>query len=210
MRGRAESRLSSTRETRSAEQSYKGAGFLSAKSVLVGQFLPWDAGAPDLSGQLVYRPTAKVPSVPLFPLPRLKSPWYVEIAGLFPAVQPKENRMTTPKTLHPDFPTEILGAIGGAQEKVLLCRGEDGKYQSPQRSAEEVQHRFEQAGEVVGWLVEYFHRKKSEFPEWTDEKNLERIRLALIQKAEQGKWAFTPAEQAWIMDRLRERTRQST
>lgn len=115
--------------------------------------------------------------------------------------------MTTLKTLHPDFPTEILGAIGGAQEKVLLCRGEDGKYQNPARSAEELQHRFEVADDIVDQLVAYFHRKKSEFPEWTDEKNLERIRLALIQKAEQGKWAFTMAEQAWIMDRLRERTR---
>lgn len=110
------------------------------------------------------------------------------------------------RTLHPEFPREpIFGAVGGAQPKLLLCRDEDGKYRSPQRSDEETLHRFEVADEVVGWLVEYFRRKKAEFPNWTDEKNFERIRLALIQKAQEGKWAFTEAEQAWIMSRLRER-----
>lgn len=49
-------------------------------------------------------------------------------------------------------------------------------------------------------------RKKKEFPDWTDEKNYERIRLALINKADDGKWRFTDAEQAWIMARLRERS----
>lgn len=109
------------------------------------------------------------------------------------------------RTLHPEFPKEpILGAVGGAQPKLLLCRNDDGKYRSPQRSDEETLHRFEVADEVVGWLVEYFRRKKAEFPNWTDEKNFERIRLALVKKAQEGKWAFTVAEQAWIMSRLRE------
>ena len=66
-------------------------------------------------------------------------------------------------------------------------------------------HRFALADDIAHQLVTYFLRKKREYPEWTDEKNLERIRLALINKARDGSWAFTDAEQAWIMDRLRER-----
>lgn len=110
-----------------------------------------------------------------------------------------------PRQLHPDFPTEILGAVGGAQPKLLLRRNADGTYGSPRRSPEEVMHRFALADDIAHQLVTYFLRKKREYPEWTDEKNLERIRLALINKARDGSWAFTDAEQAWIMDRLRER-----
>lgn len=110
------------------------------------------------------------------------------------------------RKLPPDFPNEhVLGTVGGAQDKLLLCRRDDGKYGSPHRSPEELLHRFEVADDLVVQLVAYFNRKKLEFPEWSDEKNIERIRLAVIQKAKQGKWPFSPAEQYWIMDRLRER-----
>jgi hypothetical protein len=113
---------------------------------------------------------------------------------------------TTDRALHPDFPNEpILGAVSGAQPKLMLCRGDDGTYQTPRRSPEEIRHRFEVADELVGQLVGYFRRKKVEFPDWTDEANLERIRLAVIQKVERRKWPFTEAEQAWILERLRER-----
>lgn len=109
-------------------------------------------------------------------------------------------------SIHPDFPTgRAAGSIGGAQPKLLLSRRADGLYGDPQRSPEELRHRYEIADDLVGQLVTYFHRKKREFPEWGDEKNLERIRLALINKAAEGKWKFTPEEQGWIMDRLRER-----
>ena len=66
--------------------------------------------------------------------------------------------------------------------------------------------RFEAADDLVNHLVAYFKRKKAEFPEWTDEKNLERIRLAVMQKIQQGKWPYTQSEQTWILDRLRERS----
>jgi len=113
----------------------------------------------------------------------------------------------TPKPeIHPDFPTgRSPGAIGGAQPKLLLNRRADGMYESPQRSPEELLHRYTIADDIVGQLVSYFQRKKREFPEWSDEKNLERIRLALIKKAAEGKWTFTVEEQGWIMARLRER-----
>jgi hypothetical protein len=111
------------------------------------------------------------------------------------------------RVLHPDFPVEpILSAVGGAQQKLLLKRGENGSYGIPKRSPEEIMHRFTVADNTADQLVTYFKRKKREYPEWTDEKNYERIRLALINKAKEVKWRFTEAEQAWIMCRLRERS----
>lgn len=111
------------------------------------------------------------------------------------------------RALHPDFPDEpILGAVAGAQLKLTVCRGADGSYGSPRRSPEEVMHRFEAADDLVAQLVSYFNRKKVEFPAWSDATNLERIRLALIQKAREGKWPFSLAEQSWIMARLWERS----
>ena len=118
-----------------------------------------------------------------------------------------EAQETDVRELHPDFPVEpILGANGGAQPKLLLTRGENGTYGSPERSPEEIMHRFEVADDLVYQLVTYFKRKKKEYPSWMDEKNYERIRLGLINKAAEGKWPFTDAEQSWIMDRLRERS----
>lgn len=111
------------------------------------------------------------------------------------------------RDLHPDFPVEpIPGTVGGAQPKLLLKRGENGTYDIPKRSPEEIMHRFTVADDIADQLVTYFKRKKREYPEWTDEKHYERIRLALINKATEGKWRFTEAEQAWIMCRLRERS----
>lgn len=118
-----------------------------------------------------------------------------------------ETHRVNTQELHPEFPVEeILGAVGGAQPKLLLKRGANGTYGIPKRSPEEIMHRFTIADDIANQLVTYFKRKKKEYPQWTDEKNYERIRLALISKANEGKWRFTDAEQAWIMCRLRERS----
>lgn len=114
---------------------------------------------------------------------------------------------TNERKIHPDFPFEpVLGAIGGSQPKLLLCRRTDGTYGSLVRLSEEIMHRFTCADDLAGQLVTYFKRKKMEYPEWDDQKHYERIRLALIEKANEGKWPYTDAEQGWIMDRLRERS----
>lgn len=103
------------------------------------------------------------------------------------------------RKLHPDFPVEpILRAVGGARPKMLLKRGENGTYDISRRSLEEIRHRFTVADDIAGQLVTYFKRKKRKFPKWTDEKHYERIRLALINKATEGKWRFTDAEQAGL------------
>jgi hypothetical protein len=117
------------------------------------------------------------------------------------------NQESHMRELPPDFPNEpVLGSIGGAQPKLLMKRAIDGTYGVPMRSPEEILHRFTCANDITDQLVTYFKRKKMEHPEWTDEKNYERIRLALIEKAVRGKWLFTEAEQVWIMNRLRERS----
>ncbi|MGF6183449.1 hypothetical protein ABIB42_004504 [Massilia sp. UYP32] len=109
------------------------------------------------------------------------------------------------RKLHPDFPVEpILGAVGGAQPKLSLKRRGNGTCDVPTCSPEEIMHRFTIAEDIAGQLVTYFKRKKRAYPEWTDEKNYERIRLAFINKVSEGKWCFTDTEQAWIMCRLRE------
>jgi hypothetical protein len=118
-----------------------------------------------------------------------------------------ETKKTEASGIHPDFPIEpIPGAVGGAHPKLLLRRDANGTYVIPSRSPEEIMHRFTVADDIADQLVDYFKRKKSKYPNWTDEKNYERIRLALINKAEEGKWPFTDAEQAWIMCRVRERS----
>jgi hypothetical protein len=104
-----------------------------------------------------------------------------------------------------EFPTDIApGIVSGAQPKLLLRRNADGTYSSSRRSAQELKVRLDVAADIVVQLGAYFQRKKSEHPDWADEKNLERIRLGLQAKAIDGKWPFTQAEQRWIMARLRE------
>jgi hypothetical protein len=109
------------------------------------------------------------------------------------------------RELPTDFPNDqILGAVSGAQPKLLLRRDDKGAYVSLRLSPEELMHRFECANDLADQLVDYFMRKKSQHPDRTDESNLERIRLGLAKKAADGKWPYTEAEQAWIMKRLRE------
>lgn len=108
--------------------------------------------------------------------------------------------------LPPDFPAEpILAAVGGAQPKLALCRDENGAYVSPYRSSKEIMRRYQAADNLVRQLVIYFERKKIEFPAWSDEIHLERIRRGLARKVQQGGWFYTEAEQRWVISQLRER-----
>lgn len=108
--------------------------------------------------------------------------------------------------IHPDFPNEpIQGAVSGTHPKILLRKTFNGMYTLPRRSPADVVQRFEAANDITNQLVKYFKRKKAEHPEWTDEKNIERIRLALVKNSETGKWPFSEAEQSWIINRLWER-----
>jgi hypothetical protein len=113
---------------------------------------------------------------------------------------------TPNQDIHPDFPDEpTLGSVGGVHSKLLLRKGDNGNYAAARRSPEELKKRFDAANEIAPQLGDYFLRKKRQNPDWSDEANLERIRLAIVDKVAKGKWPFTEAEQAWIMDRVRER-----
>ena len=113
---------------------------------------------------------------------------------------------TKKRTLPPDFPVNpVLGAVSGIHPKLLLTLGEDGLYLSPRPNELELMARYEAADNLVDQLRDYFLRKKKENPEWTSEKNFERIQLGVAAKAASGKWPFSVDEQNWIMNRLRER-----
>jgi hypothetical protein len=108
--------------------------------------------------------------------------------------------------IHPQFPVEpILGFVSGMQPKLLLRKGENGNFVSTRRTTPEIMERFEICDHMVEELKTYFLRKKRENADWSDEKNLERIRLGLLKKVANGEWHFTEAELAWIMDQVRER-----
>lgn len=114
-------------------------------------------------------------------------------------------RLYRPRYFPIEFPTDIVpGIVSGAQPKLLLRQSADGRYSSPKRSQYELNARLALAADIVEQLGQYFARKKSENPDWTNEKNLERIRRGLQAKAIDGKWPFTQEEQRWIMARLRE------
>lgn len=110
-----------------------------------------------------------------------------------------------------EFPNDIVpGIVGGAQPKLLLRRNANGTYSSSRRSPQELKFRMDVAADIVQQLGQYFERKKTENPAWTDEHNLKRIRHGLQAKAIDGKWPFSQAEQRWIMARLRERCVSTT
>ncbi len=54
------------------------------------------------------------------------------------------------RELHPDFPTDHgAGAVEGVQPKLLLNKRADGIYGNPQRSPEELLHRYEVADDLM-------------------------------------------------------------
>lgn len=110
------------------------------------------------------------------------------------------------RPIHADFPREAIpGAVSGAQPKLLLRRSGAGTYELPGRSTEELRRRFVAADDIVDQLCQYFERKKRENPEWSDSKNLERIRRGLENKAVSGAWPFTTPEREWIIAQVQKR-----
>jgi len=112
---------------------------------------------------------------------------------------------TYKRTIHPDFPHEtIVGTVSGVQPKVLVRKDDEGNYVASGPTVAEVLERFEVCDDLAEQLGIYALRKKRENPEWTTEFNIERTRKAIADKVASGKWALSVAEQAWIIDRVRE------
>lgn len=112
---------------------------------------------------------------------------------------------TYKRSIHPDFPHEtIIGTVSGVQAKVLVRKDDDGNYVSGGPTLSEVLERFEVCDDLAEQLGIYALRKKRENPDWTTEFNIERTRKAIADKVTSGKWTLSAAEQAWIIERVRE------
>jgi len=109
------------------------------------------------------------------------------------------------REIHADFPHEtIFGTVSGVQPKVLVRKDDDGNYVAGGPTVAEVLERFNVCDDLSEQLSIYAMRKKRENPSWTTEFNIERTQKAIADKVASGKWTLSAAEQAWIMDRVRE------
>lgn len=112
---------------------------------------------------------------------------------------------TYKREIHSEFPHEtIVGTVSGIQPKVLVRKDEEGNYVNGSPTLAEVMDRFEVCDDLAEQLGIYALRKKRENPDWTTEFNIERTRKAIADKVTSGKWALSVAEQAWIIERVRE------
>lgn len=97
-----------------------------------------------------------------------------------------------------DFPRQPdSAALSGAQPKIAV-RLVDGKYTSVYTQAE-LETRYDVCADLVTQLVAYYHRKKLQQPDRTQNELLMRIEEALGQKG----WGLTNAEIAWCMRQVR-------
>lgn len=66
----------------------------------------------------------------------------------------------------------------------------------------EVMERFQICDDLAEQLSVYALAYAREHPEWTADFNLARTRKGMEKKIYEGKWDFSIAEQAWILDRV--------
>lgn len=99
-----------------------------------------------------------------------------------------------------DFPRDApLVALAGVQVK-LGVRRIDGRYIHG-LTDEEWAQRYEICADLVDQLEMYCRRKAAEWPEWTVDTLLQKVREAIHRKA----WVFSEAELNWILARVRAR-----
>ncbi|MGN8005456.1 hypothetical protein ACTJKQ_19895 [Acidovorax sp. 22279] len=97
-----------------------------------------------------------------------------------------------------DFPRQPdATALSGAQPKIAV-RLVDGQYTSGYTQAE-LETRHDVCADLVTQLVAYYHRKKLQQPDRTQNELLMRIEETLGQKG----WGLTNAEIAWCMRQVR-------
>lgn len=108
-----------------------------------------------------------------------------------------------PATIPADFPVEQpIGAVSGVQPKVTARRLADGTYTSG-LTDDELLERYEACEDLSVQLAAYCDRKWRQNPSWSQAFSLDRTLRGLVQKANAGEWHVSPAEQAWIMTRVR-------
>lgn len=100
-----------------------------------------------------------------------------------------------------DFPVGVLGAVGGAQPKVLVVKDENGRYVSCNEA--ERRERYDNCSDMVQQLILYCQRKREERP---DLAMADVVRLTLIgfnDKVKKKGWDFTAPEIAWVEEKVR-------
>ncbi|MBC8748579.1 hypothetical protein F6X42_18820 [Paraburkholderia sp. WC7.3b] len=91
--------------------------------------------------------------------------------------------------------------MAGTQPKVAV-RLVDGKYVMG-LTEEERWQRYDACEDLALQLAAYCTRKSTLNPEWTRECNLERAGRGMADKVRRGLWDVSPAEQRWVMARVR-------
>jgi hypothetical protein len=60
-----------------------------------------------------------------------------------------------------DFPREVLGSASGFAPKLLLVKREDGRFEAPKLSGEELAYRFQKCNVLVGKVARAAARSKA-------------------------------------------------
>lgn len=102
-----------------------------------------------------------------------------------------------------DFPRQpMLGSLTGVQPKLLVRKVGD-RYISGWTD-EELRSRYENCEDLAQQFADYCRRKADEYPDWTNEYNMQCAAIGLTRKVRSGSWDITPDEEAWIVSRFKE------
>jgi hypothetical protein len=106
--------------------------------------------------------------------------------------------LSQPESSTPDdFPRAHLGAVAGAQAKILAVKVGDKYVQSMSES--EAFARYSTCFDLVNQLQTYCNRKLTENAGWTPGELLRKLRIGIARRLD---WGCTPAEQKWILKQL--------
>jgi hypothetical protein len=97
-----------------------------------------------------------------------------------------------------DFPQEFLGAVTGAQPKVLVERTSDGRYVDT--ASVQRRDRWLICVDLREQLIDYVHKNRppsSSAAQYT-------LKVADAVERKRGDWGLSPAEAAWVTNQLRQ------
>jgi hypothetical protein len=106
--------------------------------------------------------------------------------------------LSQPESSTPDdFPRAHLGAVAGAQAKILAVKVGDKYVQSMSES--EAFARYSTCFDLVNQLQTYCNRKLTEHTVWTPEGLMRKLSIGIARRLD---WGCTSAEQQWILKQL--------
>src|SRR5690606_39163406 len=102
-----------------------------------------------------------------------------------------------------DFPRRVVhSSLSGAMPKLSVRLTAAGTYTNAV-SDEEYLLAYENAEALAQYLKSYVLEKEHEHPNSDRQDMLDRIKIAVNDKFKSGTWDIEPAEQAWVMKRLK-------